>query len=82
MVRPQSEFTQEERRVLRLVAEARTNATIQRILQITPHELAKTLQSVYLKTGIFHPGESWNPHEMRARLRQWGQHYFAGEGRR
>jgi hypothetical protein len=79
MTREWPELTLLERQVLALVVEGRTNSFIRRRLGIGGQVQWRTLTSLYTKTGIHPPGESYTPSEVRQRLAQWGRDYFARE---
>jgi DNA-binding NarL/FixJ family response regulator len=71
MMTGELELTHLERRVLFLLAEGRSNAVITRRLNINHGTLVKTLSSLYRKSGIHKPGESYSPMVLRTRLEEW-----------
>jgi DNA-binding NarL/FixJ family response regulator len=77
MAREQSQFTQQERRVLWLVAKGRTNRGIGYELGLSPNKVAQTLGALYRKTNIHQPKEPYDAWELRGRLCAWALDYFS-----
>jgi DNA-binding NarL/FixJ family response regulator len=62
-----------EAQVLALVARGWTNRQIRAELGLTPHTLASLLGRLYLKSGIYAPGQSFIPGEQRRHLVAWSR---------
>lgn len=70
------DLTPQERRVLALVVEGRTNIVIRARLGIGRLALVRTLSSIYQKSGLHRPGTSYTATELRRQLVEWGTEYF------
>jgi hypothetical protein len=79
MILDRPEFTPLERGVLLLVSAGYPNRFIQHELKLAPWVLNRVLASIYIKSGVHRPREPFIPTEVRERLVEWAQEYFAKE---